>query len=40
MFIRPFPQYHVREAQLSVRDDPNHDWSHPYYWTAFTYDGL
>jgi CHAT domain-containing protein len=27
----------LREAQRSIRENPGHpEWSHPYYWAAFT----
>ena len=33
------PAEALRQAQRSVRDDPNHAWSHPFYWAAFCYHG-
>lgn len=33
------PAEALRQAQQSVRDDPNHAWSHPFYWAAFCYHG-
>ena len=34
------PAEALRQAQQSVRDDPDHAWSHPHYWAAFGYHGL
>ena len=33
------PAEALRQAQRSIRDDPNHAWSHPFYWAAFGYHG-
>ena len=33
------PAEALRQAQRSVRDDPDHAWSHPHHWAAFGYHG-
>jgi CHAT domain-containing protein len=34
------PALALRTAQQAVRDNPNGQWKHPFYWAGWIYDGL
>ncbi|HEY9734356.1 MAG TPA: CHAT domain-containing tetratricopeptide repeat protein [Drouetiella sp.] len=34
------PVLALRTAQQSVRDNPNGQWKHPFYWAGWIYDGI